>query len=419
MKTTKQLQEDKVSKEAELRTLIDTYKDKTEMPKEDKEVRTSLVDSIEALNIEIDEQKRADEILRNVKVAGSGVQDLGKDEKKAVRSFDFMKAVGELASRSGNLTGVEKEMIEEGISEAKRGGLHTDANSIVIPQKYMEKRTDVSQGTSAIAPTSLGGYTEALRENAIYENVPGINKYQLTGDFKLPVTAAQTLAWATENSAAADGGANFTSDTLTPFRVSGYVDISNEITIQNGPAATQAIMTDLGRAEANLINRAMFGASVTNAPPSLTAKSGVLTFTENAVFAANSSVFTDVVKAEQTIADDHGLGGQLSYVFSGDMLSQIKQAVLVAGLQPGMTGMTYNDYQTNNYLAKFTNGATTATGFFGDFSRVHFGRFGGLNILVDPYTVAGNAQIRLVVNSNVDWSLVQGAAFVKWTSLLA
>jgi hypothetical protein len=89
-----------------------------------------------------------------------------------------------------------------------------------------------------------------------------------------------------------------------------------------------------------------------------------------------------------------------------------------------MNGRTYNDYNINGYMAKFSTGltkiaGTSGDGLFGDWSKVHYGTFGGLNILVDPYTVAGNNQIRLVVNSMVDWSLVQGASFVKFVSVTA
>jgi len=231
-------------------------------------------------------------------------------------------------------------------------------------------------------------------------------------------------AWATaENSAAADGGANFGNPTLTPNRYTGFVDISNRISVQNGPAATQAIMIDLGRESANLIDTAMFStANVTNAPGSIPATSGVLTFTETTPYAADVSVFRDLRLAETKVANDHGLGGSLAYVLSTELLADIKGSVAVSGVIPGMTTRTYNDYQANGYLSKFTVGATkiagtSGDGMFGDWSRVHFGRFGGLNILVDPFTVAGNDQIRLVVNANVDWKLVQGAAFTKFTSL--
>jgi len=184
-------------------------------------------------------------------------------------------------------------------------------------------------------------------------------------------------------------------------------------------------MVDLGRSEAELINTAMFStASVTNAPASLAATSGVLTFTEAATYAYGTSVAKDYLAALKTVANDHGLTGNHSYVGSTELIADILAGVNVAGISPTVTSGGYNQYTINGMNAFFSTGNTKVAGtsgdaIFGDFSRVHFGRWGGLNILVDPYTVAGNDQVRLVVNSNVDWSLVQGAAFTKFTSLTA
>ena len=45
--------------------------------------------------------------------------------------------------------------------------------------------------------------------------------------------------------------------------------------------------------------------------------------------------------------------------------------------------------------------------------------FGGLDMVIDPYSVLLNDQRRIVVHRQLDSALVQGAAMVKATSLLA
>ena len=50
----------------------------------------------------------------------------------------------------------------------------------------------------------------------------------------------------------------------------------------------------------------------------------------------------------------------------------------------------------------------------GDYSKVHIAQFGGLDILVDPYTDGGFGQTRMIVTSLVDGDAVQNdTAFVK------
>jgi len=432
MKTAKQLREERSTVDTQITELRKKYEG-SEMEAADATEFDNLVERMETLSDDIEKAEKREAALKDVASRqgknfnpAQGTQDTSKDENTMLRSFDMGKAVQQL-SKEGKLNGAEAELIGEGIKEAREAGVQSGGLRIVIPAKYVdtEKRTDIDQATSAIQPVTVGRYTEALRENAVYANIPGINVYTgLMGDMKLPVTAKQTLAWASaENSAAADGGANFTKDTLAPVRLTGYVDVSNRVIAQNGTAAMNAVMTDLGRSEAELINTAMFSTtSVTNAPGALAATSGVLTFTEEAAHSYGVSVPKDLLAALRAVANDHGLTGNHSYVLSTELIADALAGVNVAGITPTVTAGGYNRYTINGMNTFFTTGATkvagtSGDGLFGDFSKVHFGRWGGLNILVDPYTVAGNDQVRLVVNSNVDWSLVQGAAFAKFTSL--
>ena len=69
---------------------------------------------------------------------------------------------------------------------------------------------------------------------------------------------------------AADGGANFGKDTLSPIRLTGYADVSNRVILQNGDAAINSLMIDFGREIANKIDQSIFAtADVSNAPPSI------------------------------------------------------------------------------------------------------------------------------------------------------
>jgi len=100
-------------------------------------------------------------------------------------------------------------------------------------------------------------------------------------------------------------------------------------------------------------------------------------------------------------------------------MAQLKQSAQVAAVDAGMQGALINGYP-----AYFTNGCTKSAGvsgdfFFGDFSKLYMGMFGGLDIMVDPYSVAINGQTRLVLNQYMDWGVSDGAGFVRATSLTA
>ena len=286
----------------------------------------------------------------------------------------------------------------------------------------MEKRADV---TSNIAGTSVEAYVGALREESVYDRAGCTILTGLMSDARIPVTGAQTVAWAaTENASAADGGTVFTSVTLSPSRITAFVNVSKELLAQNGGGAESAVMSDLGKATAQALDTAIFStAGSTNAPTSLGATTGIGTFTE-ATFTAGSSVMSDLVEAESVNAIAQGMQGSLAYVCSPELLAQLKISAQVASVTPAMSGMNYNQQMINGYPIHFTNGCTrsggvSGDGYFGAWNNLYVGFFGGIDIIVDPYTNAGDAQIRLVLNNLVDFQVAQPAAFTTFTSLTA
>ena len=366
----------------------------------------------------IDELKKSIEMIErqeklNAEIASKVVAPVS-NEPKEVRNFSFFKAVNDFTN--GKLDGVEREMHEEAVNEARSAG--RSINGLGIPSFMLESRADVTQGGSAIAPTNVLGFADAMREASVFNRVGANILTGLSANTTIPVAGASSVEWEGEVDAAADGGAQFGKVELTPTRLASYVNISKQLLLQNGAAAEQAIIRDLGRATAQKMDAAIFStANVAGAPASL----GTLatsTFTESA-FSNLASIMLDFVSAEQTLAEAGGLEGNLAYVASPALMAQLKQSAQVAAVNAGMQGALINGYP-----AYFTNGCTKSAGvsadfFFGDFSKLYMGMFGGLDIMVDPYSVAVNGQTRLVLNQYMDWGVSDGAGFVKATSLLA
>lgn len=418
MKTSKELRELLAEKNNAIEALERGWEGK-DPSKEDREAYQAAIEERNGVKSDLDFaiQKEAEAAARAA--AGQAVQGLNKEERKAIDDFSIFRAISSIKRRD-KLEGLEAEFAQEARNEG------FDFEGIAIPSKYMEMRTDVDQATSAIAPKQVLAFVDAIRQDPIHRRVGCTVLEGLTTDYQIPIVTAQTLAWATaENSAAADGGSNFTSKTLSPVRLTGYVDLSNKILLQNGPSAESALMRDLGREVGAKIDAAMFStSSVTNAPGSIAATSGVGTFTEAATYAANSSIYADFVSAESTLATASALNADCAYVGHPKLMADIKRSAHVASVNAGATGQRGYEMLANGYRTHFTNactsnGTTSADFIFGDFSKVYLGFFGGVGIEVDPYSVKLNDQIRLIVHRYVDWDLVQGAAFVKATSLLS
>ena len=371
----------------------------------------SLLKNADELSVKIERAEKVEtEIRNNVKLAGTPVQKV--NTTKEARGWSLFKAVREV-SNGGQLTGLEAEMHQEAETEARKG-----LQGIGIPTMLKEERAAIDQGTSAIAPTAVGAYVDSLAASGLYNRV-GINDLgTVAADTVLPIAGGSTVAWNTENGASADGGADFGKVTLSPNRLTGYADLSNVILAQNGPAAEASVMRDMGRNMATQIDAAMFASSnVSNAPGCIVGTTGTLTFTE-ATF-GSGSIASDMLEAIQTVADDHGLDGNLSFVNSWELYSAIKKEAQVSSTYPLYVDDRLAGYPGYFSSAPASSAGASGDGMFGDFGRVYFAQFGPSNIIVDPYSAAGTGAVRLIMNNYFDWGVASGASFVKYTTLTA
>ena len=370
-----------------------------------------MMTNIDKLAKDIEVVERQEKL--NAEIA-SNVTSTPSVEPKEVREYSFFKAIQ--GSVDGNLSGIEKEMHEEAQNEARSAG--RTINGLGIPSFMLEQRADVTQTGSGIAPTNVLAFADAMREASVFDKVGANILSGLSANTNIPVTGASSVEWEGEIDATADGGAQFGKVELNPVRLAAYVNISKQLLLQNGNAAEAAIIRDLGRAVGQKMDAAIFStASVTGAPASLGAAAST-TFTE-AAYSANASIMADFVSAEQALAEAGGLEGNLSYVASPALMAELKRSAQVASVSAGVQGNLINGYP-----AYYTNGCTKVAGtsgdfYFGDFSKLYIGMFGGLDIMVDPYSVAVNGQTRLVLNQYMDWGVSNGAGFVKATSLTA
>lgn len=358
------------------------------------------------------------------RTAGATASTSEERELETIKEkYDFREAFGNVM-RGEQPKGIVAEMHEEAQNEKRSFG--AGIVGLGIPSRMLESRATVDQSNSAIQPTVVGSYVDGLREGSLAMKV-GVDVLNgLTADYKVPGVGANSVAWATaENSTAADGGAQFSSLTLNPTRATGYVDVSNRILLQNGNAPMESIMRDLGRATSELIDTAMFStSSVSNAPASIPAASGVGTFTEATPYAANSTVFQDMVTAEQELADNKSLIPGVAYVAATNLIKDIKQSAKVSSVLAAADDAVFGKAIVNGYPCYFSTAVTKSAGvsgdfIFGDWSQVKLGFFGGLDLIKDPYSALLNDETRIVLHRHLDFGTVRGAAFIKATSLVA
>lgn len=422
-------------------SLLDQVKTAEKQEDQDK-ASNELIDTqkeLEGLTKRLDAMKKA-EAREAAKAAGAPMVDgEAKEEAKLQKAVDgeLGKATYSHLIAGKPLVGAAKEMVE--IAQERDGVSYE--GKIAIPGSWLALKKEgankavIDQANSALTPTSVAdSYVEAIREVAIYPQV-GCTVYDnLAGeDFKIPVAGKITAAHASaENSSASDGGAQFAPVTLQADRITTYADLSNKINLQNGDIAMRAVMSEIGRAVAETINDAMFPTStLTNAPTSIAATSGVGTFTEATYTAPSNttpgSIYADIVAAIVTLTEADALQGNLGFVLSPELMTDLVKSAGILGVRPALGNPNPGNVNNNGllgYPAFFTNSATAIAGtsgdfIFGNFSKVHVGFFQSLVIQQDVYTQNLANVTRLVAHRYYDFKLVQGSAFVRATSLSA
>ena len=286
---------------------------------------------IKSIDKKISIAERQEQLNKSIAVNMS-VQT-NQDIKKEAKSWSLFKAVRDI--QKGGLTGLEAEMHQEAEKE-NRGAM----SGIGLPSfmtNKAEQRAIIDQGTAQISPVSVNAFADSLVEGALYNKVGLTNLGTLAADSIVPITGANAPVWAgttpanAENAAATDVGNAFGKITLTPNRITGYADLSNQILLQNGTGAEAAIMADMGRQIANQIDTNMFASTdATNGPGCIAGTAGVLTFVESTGTGGTLDVASDMLEAIQTIANDHGLDGNLGFVNSFELYSALKRGAQVA-----------------------------------------------------------------------------------------
>ena len=347
---------------------------------------TELVDELP--KVEKEEEIR----MKAANLGGSPVVAETKEEKEIVREFSFGKAVR--AAFGGKLDGVELEMAQEGQKEMTAIG--RSANGVVIPSMILNRAVITENGTSGIETQS---FVDAVYANTILDDL-GVTRVTSTTDQRIPILGAVTTQWEGETDAAADGGSAMSKKDLAPKRLASYVDFSKQAAMQHNESLESALRNSIAQAVGAKVEYALFTDDSSN---------GSYNYLGQGKTPVTNANITSLMMAlvEEVQSNNHNRGN-LGFAISNDLFSEVYTAAQVSGVNPLIINEAIMGVKAmfSNQIADITNPAV----YYGDFSKVQIAQFGGVEILVDPYTQAVSGTNRLILNSYWDAALVQGAA---------
>jgi len=227
----------------------------------------------------------------------------------------------------------------------------------------------------------------------------------LQGNVSIPkLSSSAGYGWAaTENAALAEGTPGTLSVDLSPKRGGRYVDVSSQLLIQGNPSAERLVANDLVKSAAVALDAAILhGSGTSGQPKGVAATSGVGSVTGTSItYAGLMEFITDVETAN---ADAETMAFITNPVIRGTFMTK-----------PQVSGQPVYYINSNKELFGYpvyaTNQVNSGYMFFGDWTQVLVGLWGGLELLVDPYTQATSGLVRLIASQFVDIAVRHPGAF--------
>lgn len=335
--------------------------------------------------------------------------------------YPFAEAIKSL--RGGKFDGIARELHEEATKEAKDCGITDYGRGIMLPS-FVQARSqpgwmkrDLTAGT-----TTEGGYTiqtevgqlipfrdpEGVIMRLGVEFMPG-----LIGNIDFPRNdGAATAVWAGEQTTSTETSPTFDRVQMAPNRLTAYTELSTQLFRQSTFNMENFIRTRLLKARDNALDLSALTGAGGTAPTGITGTSGV-----NVITVAASPTWAKIVDFETQCATDDALfDDSIAYLTTpgvAGILKTIKRDVAGNGFI--WEGNNRSSGTINGYRALTSTLVPTGSGghymFFGNWSSMKVGQWGGVELMLNPYTRLKDATLELVLNTWHDIALAHGQAF--------
>ena len=303
-------------------------------------------------------------------------------------NFSLIKAINDVVNNR-NINEDALNVIEMGATEMRKSGL-SYSGQIQLP---VEERGDAVAATVAtdgkeIVATDKLNILSPLRGKSILAEAGATFLTGLVGNISIPNYTGSTCGWKGELEAADNGKGTFGSVELSPKRLTAYIDISKQFLTQDSVGAEEMLRADIVNSLVAKLEQTIFG----DAAGDTTKPAGIFNSAE--VVAPS---YQGVCEAEAAVTD---YSGEKRFVMSPTATSAFKQAT-ISGTKSDLR-LLLEDGEVDGYPVSDSSNVVAGGYAFGDFSELVVAQWGGIDIVVDPYTLATKNAIRLVINAYFD-----------------
>mgnify|MGYP003108858029 CR=1 FL=1 len=368
-----------------------------------------LATEIRKVDLQLKVKREDQSIAKSAVLAGEASNGEKRELARMNKRFDLSTAVRE-AYQHGRVTGVAAEFTEQARNEAKASGVSL-RGTLSIPQVAMRAAVDGSAGDFSSGASGQGGQLigktitdgiAALASQTVFQRAGGrvLNGLQFNTDIPTVATAS-TISEVNEGAAAAaDSGMALGRAQLTPQRFSAFATVSQQLMVQSGNAIEQLITNDMRVQMDRQIDKHVFGVIQPN-----DADGDYLAITNSNLAAAEGALITAGVDFNNIRVIANGNGHQT--------LATLAQ---VSGITPTLDRANNTVLGHPYFVTDLMTEGVGLTGelLIGDFNMAAvLGFFGGLDIVVNPFTFDTEHDVRISVHRYAGAAEIYAAAVLS------
>ena len=362
---------------------------------------------------------RIDELIRELdsaEAAERAAQALAEDrfraeEKKEKRRFSLLKFVNE--SMSNSLTGLEAKAAEEGAEEFRRLGFTRNGN--VIPSFVIRDilGQSVTGDGDVLAETRPTIFMPQLQNKLTVQNLGATVLTGLVGKVPVASSTAVTARWAAEGVDVPVQKIDWSKLMLSPKRNVTRTAVTKDLLRQTSYDVEAYLIRLMQNAHNELVETGVINGAV-DGPTGALKTDGV---TKIAV--DGPITWPDVVAAETAVNVNNANKGSLAYLTNAKVWGALKTTPKVDGGERFIIDDPAAR-MLNGYPIDWTNIVPSEGGssmIFGNWNDLFVGEWGGFDLVIDPFTEAGSAQIIITINAWNDALIAEPKSFAVLTGI--
>lgn len=356
------------------------------------------------------------DLIRQLSTKPVPTADIGMT-KAETKNYSLIRAINAMANPNDQAAR-SAAAFEFECSAAMAQKMGRQAQGFFLPYDVMAAKRDLTAGSAASAgnfvDTTLatGSFIDMLRARMVIGGLGAQYLTGLVGDIDIPrQTGTASTYWLAEQASPTKSDQATDKVNMSPKTVGAKTIISRKLRQQSSIDVDMFVQNDLSIALAIAMETAIFnGSGAANNVRGVLNVAGIGSVAGGANGAAPT--WQNIVDLETLVSVANADVGNLAYVTNAKVRGKLKSTSKVSG----QNGFVWEggDTPLNGYRAAVTNiipsnlTKGTASGvasaiLFGNFNDVIVGMWGGLDILVDPYTGgdAGDVSVRVLQDMDV------------------